>query len=132
MVRDLRAHLALAEEILGMVTHEGEALREEAEFSPTQFHAQRKNLLARLDISLNALRAHRMRWQRASAEERAGYGEISSLLRANQEMIMRIVVRDRENEQALLRRGFVPPRHLPPVQRQQPHFVADLYRRHQI
>jgi len=36
---------------------------------------------------------------------------------------------DRENEQALLRRSLVPARQLPSVNRQRPHFVADLYRR---
>jgi hypothetical protein len=37
---------------------------------------------------------------------------------------------DRENEQLLLRRGLIPPKHLPPVQRQRPHYVASLYQRH--
>jgi hypothetical protein len=37
---------------------------------------------------------------------------------------------DRENEQLLLRRGLIPPKHLPPVQRQRPHYVAGLYQRH--
>ncbi len=43
---------------------------------------------------------------------------------------MKIIVLDRENEQALLRRGMLPSRSLPPVQRQRPHYVADLYRKH--
>jgi len=42
---------------------------------------------------------------------------------------MKIVLLDRENEQALLRRGLVPPTQLPSVNRQRPHFVAELYRR---
>ena len=41
----------------------------------------------------------------------------------------KIILLDRENEQGLLRRGLVPPRELPSVNRQRPHFVADLYRR---
>lgn len=131
IIQDLREHLALAEEILAIVARESEALRAEGEFPAFEFHRQRKNLLARLDRSLNALRAHRIRWQQWTPEERAGHPEVGALLRSNQELIMKIVVRDRENEQALLRRGLVPPRHLPPVQRQQPHYVADLYRRHQ-
>jgi len=45
---------------------------------------------------------------------------------------MRIIVLDRENEQALLRKSLVPPRHLPPANRQRPHFVADLYRRQSV
>jgi hypothetical protein len=131
IAQDLRKHLRLGEELLAIVSRENEALRAVGEFPTYEFHQQRKNLLARLDRSLNALRTHRARWLRWAPEERAGCPEISALLRSNQEMIMKIVVRDRENEQALLRRGLVPPRHLPPVQRQQPHYVADLYRRHQ-
>jgi hypothetical protein len=42
---------------------------------------------------------------------------------------MKIILLDRENEQSLLRRGMVPARELPSVNRQRPHFVADMYRR---
>ncbi|MCC6233741.1 MAG: hypothetical protein IT580_13910 [Verrucomicrobiales bacterium] len=42
---------------------------------------------------------------------------------------MKILLLDRENEQALLRHGLVPARELPSVNRQRPHFVSDLYRR---
>jgi hypothetical protein len=42
---------------------------------------------------------------------------------------MKFILLDRENEQGLLRRGLVPPRQLPSVNRQRPHFVAELYRR---
>ena len=49
------------------------------------------------------------------------------LLRQNQDLTMKIIVLDRENEQNLLRRGLVPPRELPSVNRQRPHFVADLH-----
>jgi hypothetical protein len=43
---------------------------------------------------------------------------------------MKFLQLDRENQQSLLRRGLVPPRHLPAVAAQQPHYVAGLYRRH--
>jgi hypothetical protein len=42
---------------------------------------------------------------------------------------MRILMLDRENEQALLRRGLLGPRHLPSHNAQRPHFVAGLYQR---
>ncbi len=76
-----------------------------------------------------ALRVHRAAWQQLRPEVRAQHQELTALLRSNQALVMKIIVLDRENEQALLRRGLVPPRHLPPAQRQRPHFVADLYRR---
>ena len=62
-------------------------------------------------------------------EERARHPGIGMLLRQNQDLIMKVIVLDRENEQCLLRRGLVPARELPPANRQRPHFVADLYRR---
>jgi hypothetical protein len=43
---------------------------------------------------------------------------------------MKILLLDRENQQAMLRRGLVPARHLPPPAAQRPHFVAGLYQRH--
>jgi hypothetical protein len=43
---------------------------------------------------------------------------------------MRMILLDRENEQLRLRRGLIPPKHLPPIQRQRPHYVAGLYQRH--
>jgi hypothetical protein len=48
-------------------------------------------------------------------------------MQRNQELIMRIIVLDRENEQALLRQGLLPPGHLPASQRQRPHAVAQRY-----
>jgi hypothetical protein len=68
-------------------------------------------------------------WQKFSPDERARHPEIGMLLRQNQDLTMKIIVLDRENEQSLLRRGLVPARELPSVNRQRPHFVAELYRR---
>jgi hypothetical protein len=70
-----------------------------------------------------------VRWQKFSLDERARHPEIGMLLRQNQDLTMKIILLDRENEQSLLRRGLVPPRELPSVNRQRPHFVAELYRR---
>ncbi len=51
------------------------------------------------------------------------------MLRQNQDLIMKIIVLDRENEQGLLRSGLLPDCQLPSANRQRPRFVADLYRR---
>jgi hypothetical protein len=64
-----------------------------------------------------------------SPEHRAEHPEINALLRQTQDLTMKIIMLDRENEQSLLRRGLVPPRDIPSANRQRPHFVADLYRR---
>jgi hypothetical protein len=50
-------------------------------------------------------------------------------LRQNQDITMKLIVLDRENEQGLLRRGLLPASELPSANRQRPHYVADLYKR---
>jgi len=60
----------------------------------------------------------------------AGCAEVKSLFRPYRVLLMRVLLLDRENQQALLRHGLLPARHLPATAGQQPHCVADLYRRH--
>jgi hypothetical protein len=127
--QDLRNHLLLCQEILDLAQRENQALRDPSQPSPFEIYQNRKALLPRLNASLELLRQHRAAWQRLSVADRAQAPEIPQLIRQNQDLIMRILMLDRENEQCLLRRGLVPPRHLPPATRQRPHFVADLYRR---
>jgi hypothetical protein len=129
MAVDLRAHEALCRELLAVVEQENTGLRQAESNATFQFYRTRKNLLPRLDDSLQRLRRHRQTWQRLSLEERAQQSDIGSLLRLNQALTMKILVLDRENGQALLRKGLVPPAHLPPANRQRPNYVASLYAR---
>ena len=125
----LQEHLTVLHELLGTVEREGQALRRAEQPAVFELYQTKKNLLPRLNQSLDQLRRHRVTWQRLSATERAKFPEIGPLLRQNQDVTMKIIVLDRENEQTLLRRGLVPAHELPSVNRQRPHFVADLYRR---
>jgi hypothetical protein len=129
IVDDLKKHFTLCQELLLTVEREGQTLRRADNPSLFEFYQLRKNLLPRLNQSLDTLRRHRVRWQKFSLDERARYPEIGMLLRQNQDLTMKIILLDRENEQCLLRRGLVPARELPSVNRQRPHFVAELYRR---
>jgi hypothetical protein len=129
MAADLQAHLALCQEILTLVESESQALRHAEARLAFETYQAKKNLLPRLNQSLNQIRQHRANWQQLDSAQRARFPEVPGLLRQNQDLIMKIIVLDRENEQVLLRRGLVPPQHLPPAQRQRPHYVADLYRR---
>ena len=129
MAQDLQKHLALCQELLTVAEREGHALRRSDQPSLQEFYQLKKSLLPRLDQSLESLRRHRVQWQKFSLEERARHPQIGILLRQNQDLTMKLILLDRENEQSLLRRGLVPPRDLPSVNRQRPHFVADLYRR---
>jgi hypothetical protein len=129
MVEDLRRHLALCAEALALVETESQTLRDTAAGPAFTTYQAKKNLLPKLNQSLNQIRQHRATWQRLGSIERARFPEVPALLRQNQDLIMKIIVLDRENEQALLRKGLVPARHLPAAGRQRPHYVADLYRR---
>jgi hypothetical protein len=130
--QDLRHHVAVCQEILALAQRENQSLRDRTAPSQFEVYQVRKELLSRLDESLSRLRQLRARWQKMTRQERAEYPEILSLLRQTQDLVMRIIVLDRENEQSMLRRGMVPARHIPAAASQRPHFVADLYRRNQV
>lgn len=127
--QDLKTRLTLCHELLQGIERESQALRRTDNPSLFEFHQLRKKLLPALTESLANLRRHRLDWQRLSAQEREQHPEITALLRQNQDLTMKILLIDRENEQGLLRRGLMPAREIPSVNRQRPHFVADLYRR---
>jgi len=129
IIDDLKSRLALCHELLNVIEREAHALRRVDTPSLFEFYQLRKNLLPRLNQSLDTLRRHRVNWKKFSPDERARHPEIGALLRHNQDLTMKIILLDRENEQSLLRRGLVPARELPSANRQRPNFVANLYRR---
>jgi hypothetical protein len=129
ILESLNQHLQVCTDLLEVTEQEGLTLRRPGQPSLSDFYQRKKDLLPRFNQSLDGLRKHRVSWQKLSLDERARWPEVGMLLRKNQDLTMKIIVLDRENEQALLRRGLVPPRELPSVNRQRPHFVADLYRR---
>ena len=129
IISDLKKHFTLCQELFHVVEREAQTLRRADNPSLFEYFQLRKGLLPRLNQSLDILRRHRVQWQKFSPDERARHPEIGMLLRQNQDLTMKIILLDRENEQSLLRRGLVPPRELPSVNRQRPHFVAELYRR---
>ena len=128
-VHELREHLALYQEILSIVEREGQSLKLLENPNSSELFKAKTNLLPRLNRSLDKLKEHRMAWQKMTQDERERNPAFAPLLKQNQDLIMKIIVLDRENEQALLRRGLVPPRQLPSLNVQRPHFVAELYRR---
>ena len=125
--KDLKAQLRLYEDILAIVEKENVSLKQSD--SNAEAAAARKKVLPDLEASLADLKRHRERWLKLPEPTRAKCPEIAGLLRQNQDVIMKIIVLDRENEQTLLRKVLVPPKHLPSAKRSQPHYVADLYKR---
>ncbi len=127
LTADLQAHLVLCQEVFELVLRESEALRETNAFAGPAFAQQRNALLPRLTKSLDSLRRTRETWQQLDSATRARQTEAEILMRRNQDLIMKIIVLDRENEQALLRQGLLSPGQLPSANRQRPHVVAAQY-----
>lgn len=132
LVETLAAHLKWCHRALEIVSRESEELNAGREVCWEQVKLSRKDLLRDLEALVQCVRKQRQHWEQLPAAEKARYSEVTKLLQANSDMVMRIVALDRENEQLLLRRGLLPARHLPAASRQRPHFVADLYRRHAV
>ena len=130
LVAELRAFLALCEKVLASVINENQALSGQAEYQPFSFYQHRKNLLPDLETALANLRSKRLVWQLTGESERARCEEVKPFFQAIQGILMKVLLLDRENQQALLRRGLVPAKHLPPVAAQRPHYVANIYQRH--
>jgi hypothetical protein len=129
ILADLRNHQVLCRELLLLAERESQLLRQGEATELHETHQTRKGLLPRLNESLEKVRLHRQQWQMLTANERAAQPEINFLIRQVQDVIMRVILLDRENEQGLLRRGLVPAREMSSVAPQRRHFAAGLYRR---
>ncbi|HAM71983.1 MAG TPA: hypothetical protein DCM86_10105 [Verrucomicrobiales bacterium] len=126
----VRQHQSLGQQILEIVEQESQTLAAGHSALPGPLAERKRALLPLIDQSLRQLRLHREAWVRLTPEDRGREPQVSAALRATQDLLMKVIVRDRENEQHLLRAGNVPPQHLAKVQAvARPHYVADLYRR---
>jgi hypothetical protein len=127
MITDLRAHQALCRELLALVEKERQLLRSPEGPSLAELYQTKRAMLPGIDDSLAKIRRHREAWTQTNAAERARQPEITSLVRQTQDLILRVIVLDRENEQNLLRRGLLSPGQMPSANLQRPSFVASLY-----
>jgi hypothetical protein len=69
-------------------------------------------------------------WQLCSPVERDRFPDVKAAIQMLQDLIVRVLQLDRENQQALLRRGLVPARHVTACAAPPSNYVASLYRRH--
>jgi hypothetical protein len=129
MLANLRGHQAICRELLNLAERESQALRQNETAALNEVYQAKRLIQPRLNDSLERVRQDRLHWQSLCAAERSSQPEISFLVRQVQDIILRVILLDRENEQGLLRRGLIPARELPFAQFQRPHFVANLYRR---
>jgi hypothetical protein len=123
---DLQNHLALCCTMLELVEREHRALHVDGPLRRHGFDQVRQELLAPLTQSVEKLRAQRLALQQ-SASGRVS-ASCQALLRQGQDVMMKILLLDRENEQAMLRGGLIPASLLPSANRQRPRFVSDCYR----
>lgn len=122
---ELQQQRVVCGDILALVQTEHDALANE-EYQASTANDVRKDLLERLSNSLNSIRRQRVAWQQSAPRGVARNPQLDTLLKSNLDLIMRIIVLERENEQLLVRRGLLPPGRFPG---KQPHFVSDVYRR---
>ena len=130
MLSDLRIYLGICDEALALTTRENQALSNGVEYQSFEFFQLRRSLLPRLENALVQLRKWREIWLRVSPAERASCSEVKVLFQSVQGLLMKLLLLDRENQQALLRRGLVPPRHQATAAVQQPNYVSNVYKRH--
>jgi hypothetical protein len=124
---DLQNHLALCRKTLELAEFENRAFRVEGTFHRHEIDQIRQELLPALTRSVEKLRTQRLARQ-GSSSGRLG-AQSQALLRQGQDLMMKIILLDRENEQAMLRGGLIPASQLPSFNRQRPHFVSDCYQR---
>ncbi len=127
----LKQYQALSQQLLVAVEADARSLAAGEGAMASNAIDTRRQILPELNLSLQQLRKHRELWQQMSPTERSQENQIGPMLRTTQDALMKIILRDRENEQTMLRAGTVPARHVGRLQTPpKPHFVADLYRRH--
>ena len=130
LTQELRTYVALCEEILNLTLRENQALAGQTTYNASEFHEKRKNLLPNIDLFLAKLRNRRLVWQQVPTTEREQHREIKPLFESVQNLLMKVLMLDRENQQIMLRRGMVPTSHIPTTATPKPNYVASVYQRH--
>ncbi len=130
LAADLRAFRLLCEDALTLMTRESIALTSSAPYPSHDFSQRRKDLLPHLEKALTRLRSQRAVWQQSGRDARENDDDLKTLFHTIQGILMKALTLDRENQQLMLRRGMVPPQHVPPAAAQKPSFITSLYQRH--
>lgn len=130
LLGELRSFIALGEEALIFISKEHQALVGAGNYEPFEFYRRRKDLLVRLNPMINNIKHWRKIWQQISPGERASHLEVKDAIQKIQTLIFKFLQLDRENQQALLRRGLVPANHVNACASPPSNYVSNLYRRY--
>ena len=128
LANELRTHHNLCSSILVTVQHEHQQLKSGGVKDLKDFFKHRNGMLERINDAQQKLFAQKAAWQQLTPEERAKQPEIAGLIQKNLDLIMKVVLLDRENEKLLLHNKLVPASRLPPAGRQNPNLVAQRYK----
>jgi hypothetical protein len=129
LLRDLRAFEVLCEQTLALASREHQALSGTGEYRPFDFSKMRKDLLGQLNPLTSEIKRWRQLWQQCSHVERDSVPDVKQAIQMLQNLIVKILLLDRENQQALLRRGLIPACHVTSCAAPPSNYVASLYLR---
>lgn len=125
LLRELQQQRRTLEEMLQATRRELEGRFAAA---PAPSPAARKNFLAQLSQSLDKIRQYRNAWARLDPAQKQEHSEITTVLRENQNLIMKILVLEKESEPAAPA-GRTETRRPDAAERPQASFLARAYRR---
>lgn len=128
LANELRTHHNLCSSILVTVQHEHQQLKSGGVKDLKDFFKHRNGMLERINDAQQKLFAQKAAWQQLTPEERAKQPKIAGLIQKNLDLIMKVILLDRENEKLLLQNKLVPASRLPPAGRQNPNLVAQRYK----
>jgi hypothetical protein len=116
----LQSHIAACEDAYQLALEENRILKHTSQPPDEMFLAKKRAVLGRLDQSLGELRAHR-------SAPNAGAREHRPLIEKAQQLVLKALLLDRENEQLLLKSAVVvkPAASAPPTGQ-----IARLYKKH--
>ena len=128
LANELRVHYDLCSSILVTVQHEHQQLKRGDVKDLKDFFKHRSGMLERINNAQQKLFAQKSAWHQLTPDERTKQPEIADLIQKNLDLIMKVVLIDRENEKLLLQNKLLPSSHLPPAGRQNPSLVAQRYK----
>lgn len=128
----LQEHQQLCRELLAAYEQEAACLQSGDLTGLDAVDTLRRQLLPRLSEVAQQLRAQRQAWEQLPEAQRQMPPALRRVIEENQDLVLRLLTLDRENQQGRLRLGLVPPTHWPAPAPSGAGYVSELYRRHVV